>query len=153
MEEHEIRQLYGRKVKSKLVIDGYRIGLIESENDEILELNVEIDIFNEGDISEDNYKVNVILENLPQEIHISWDKGKADFTFLPRDKIKISTILIIPIFPGEKITALRFSLELPKKQNVKLDGVKTKVHLFYSNEDQEMEIQKLFKNIPGINEN
>jgi predicted HTH transcriptional regulator len=61
MEEYEIRLLYGRKSKSKLVIGDYSISRIESDNDTHVKLAFEVSVINDGDIPESSYKLNVCI--------------------------------------------------------------------------------------------
>ncbi len=58
MEEYEVRQLYGRKVKSILKLSRYSVGEIESDDDEMIRFMCEVDAFNGGEKLEDNYKIN-----------------------------------------------------------------------------------------------
>lgn len=141
MEEHEIRQLYGRKVKSKLILDRWRIRRYEIENEVFFKFLCEVDIYNEGDISESEYKVNVIFENFNPRITLSWQREKSnyDYTLLGKGRMKISANSNMPIFPQEALTVLRFTLELPKNEPIKLDEVKVEIRLFYSNGEDKME--------------
>ena len=141
MEEHEIRQLYGRKIKSKLVIENFGIRIVDSENEEKHNLLCEVSIYNDGNIFENNYKVNLIIENFISDMIISWEREKTNYgyTVLERGRVKLSANSIMPIFPNELLTVMRFSLLLPKNKYICLDDVKISIILFYSNGEDKME--------------
>lgn len=140
MEEHEIRQLYGRKLRSKLMIDGWSFRHIDKYDEEKYKLIFEVAIYNDGEVSEDHYKLNVIFENFKPELAISWDLQKPgyEYTILDEMTVKISANSNMPIFPEETLNAIRFTLELPKKGNINLLDVNIRIILLYSNGKDEM---------------
>ena len=94
MEEYEIRQSYGQKIKSKLVIDRWLVKLINYNNldDKDHQFQCEVTLLNIGDILEASYKVNVYLLNFNRNIKFSWAKNQThyDYTWL-EDKKATST--------------------------------------------------------------
>ena len=148
MEEHEIRQLYGRKVKSKLVLNNFSIrNYSKDENSEVYKFLCEVDIYNDGDIGEDNYKVNVIFENFDHNISLTWHREKSnyDYTLLERKRVKISANSNMLIFPQETLTVLRFTLEVPKNVVIDFSDIKAQIFLFYLNGEDQME-----ENLSGL---
>jgi hypothetical protein len=104
MEEYEVRQLYGRKIKSELILDQWSIAQVKSDNENLLEFLCSVRIYNSGNISEKNYKVNVIIEEFDNQILLSWprDKSYIDYTVLEPTRVKISAETNTSIFPNEK---------------------------------------------------
>lgn len=142
MEEYEIRQLYGRKIKSELFLDQWSIYETKSEEKDEKKFVCEIQIFNAGDVSENSYKINVIFENFGRDIRLTWDRNKNnyDYTIFGGKRVKISAFGTMPIFPNETINVMRFNLYI--KNNKILDIlslIKIKIYLFYSNGDDIME--------------
>lgn len=155
MEEHEIRQLYGRKLRSKLMIDGWAFRQIDQEDEEKYRLIFEVAIYNDGDISEDNYKLNVIFENFKSDLQISWDLPKTgyEYTILDKGLVKISANSNMPIFPGETLNVIRFTLEFPKKRKIYLLDVNLRMVLLYSNGTDEMksDLKKISEKLYPVN--
>ncbi len=117
MEEYEIRQLYGRKSISKLIIAGYAINKLKHDNDSRTnaKFHFEATIINDGDITEKDYKLNVYFNNFHSALNISWDMSKTnyDYTWMEDKRLKISAVGKTPIFPNEKVNAIRFNFEIP----------------------------------------
>lgn len=136
MEEYEIRQSYGQKLKSKLKLNGWSFSKIESNNDNEYKFICEIQIINEGNITEKDYKVNVYFENF-KHLTLSWPQNKAhyDYTKL-ENRTKISANSICPIYPNEAIDAFRFEVKV-QKENIEhaFKDVPVEIILFYSNGD------------------
>ncbi|MDN3669775.1 hypothetical protein QWY93_10615 [Echinicola jeungdonensis] len=145
MEKHEIRQLYGRKAKSKLVIERWGLTQIDVDDEDHHRFLCEVEIYNDGDIGEESYKVNLIMENFKSGMNITWHREKVnyDYTLLEKDRVKISANSNMPIFPQETLNVLRFTLDLPKNQIVTLNDVKVTIILFYSNGEDKMDTDLL----------
>jgi predicted HTH transcriptional regulator len=142
MEEYEIRQLYGRKIKSQLIIDEWSISQVKSDDKDHLDFLFSVLIYNTGDISEKNYKVNVIFEDFDDQITLSWSRSKShiDYTMLESDRVKISAEANTSIFPNEAVNALRFKITIPKNSFEKLSNqVQLKIYLFYNHGEDIME--------------
>lgn len=148
MEEYEIRQLYGRRLKSELVLDGYNISqFIEQPNDEDYKFMIEVFVGNDGETSEKEFKVNLYFEEYNDKINIHWkDFGSnRDYT---ASKIKDKTIKISnighAIYPDETISILNVKFDIPKQFYTEIKNLlKFKILLFYPNGDDKKEF--LFK--------
>lgn len=153
MEEHEIRQLYGKRAKSKLRIQNWRIH--ESKQNALLkkeekrEFSCTIDISNIGDLSEDNYKVNVIFENIQGGFDMSWGREQTSYsyTIMSNYRIKFSAQPKISIFPKETATVARFKIEIPRNEIEKYFDVNVKIYLLYANgmETYETDIKRVLQ--------
>lgn len=147
MEEFEIRQLYSRKNKSKLLIDQWSIKQFELDDEYAVNLMFEVDIFNEGNVSESDYKVNVIISEYSTEFNVDFESyaGNYDYIILDEKHVKISANSKMPIYPNEFLCAMRFKLKVPKESKELLYKIKTKVILHYSNgqEIKEYNLKKL----------
>ncbi len=142
MEEYEIRQLYGRKIKSKLVIDQWSIAQVTNNSKDKFKFLCSVLIYNSGDISEKNYKVNVIFEGFDNRLNISWprDKSYIDYTVLDSNRVKISAETNSSIFPNETVNVLRFNIEVPTEALEEIfNTVQIKIYLFYENGEDIME--------------
>lgn len=144
MEEYEIRQSYGQRVKSKLMIHGWHVGRLElvDNEDNKIKLGFEVSILNDGDIVESNYKVNVYFNNYNKLAHISWEASQPqiDYIWLGRDRIKVTSEGKASIYPTEAISAIRFNIDIPKdKIEESLKDVKVEIILFYSNGEERVD--------------
>lgn len=142
MEEYEVRQLYGRKIKSELILEQWSISEVKSDEGNLFDFLCSVRIYNSGNISEKNYKINVIIEEFDNQISLSWpsDKSYIDYTVLEPTRVKISAETNTTIFPKETVTVLRFNLKIPKDSLVKLfNQIKIKIYLFYDHGEDIME--------------
>ena len=149
MEEYEIRQLYGRKVKSDLFLRGFSIGLDESNDDDKFCFKCETGVINEGEKLEKDYKINVYFSNIENTgLSFSWKKnGLTDnyhHTLMTNDEVKISAIGISTIYPNEVIDILRFNFFL-KKQNIldSLKKIKIVFRLYYPSGEDILETEMI----------
>ncbi|MFZ4412002.1 MAG: helix-turn-helix domain-containing protein [Bacteroidales bacterium] len=138
MEEYEIRQLYGQKIKSKLVIGKWSITLMEPKikEEEILNFLFEATIANDGDIVESVYKLNVYINNFNEYLNIYWpsDLKNYDYTWIDDTRIKLSSTGVTPIFPSETINVIRFNIKVSKKNITKaFKDTIIEISLFYPN--------------------
>lgn len=135
MEEYEIRQLYGRKIKSKLVICGYSIYESESEDTDKSTFKFEASVNNEGDIYEGSYKINVYFNNY-QHAALSWNPMHTNYDYTPLDngKVKISAVCQTPVYPNETVNAIRFSFIIENSfVEEALRNMTFDIKLFYPN--------------------
>jgi hypothetical protein len=142
MEEYEIRQLYGRKSKSKLIIGDYSIAKTKSESDDYIELLFEASVINDGDIPESSYKLNVYFNNFNSHLNIKWEPllSNCDYTRFDNNRIKISAPGKVPIYPTEKVTVIRFKIEVEKDFVPEaLNEVTIELLLFYANGEDKMQ--------------
>jgi hypothetical protein len=138
MEEYEVRNLYGKKLKSKLILSGYNISFIETEGDDV-KFMCQSGVINQGEIAETDYKVNVYFDNFDNSnIKIHWRADGVgrnyDYTMLANNRVKISNIGISTIFPNETVNVIRFNFDIKKtKIEEVLSKLKIEFRLYYSN--------------------
>lgn len=148
MEEYEIRQSYGRKLKTKLIINGWSLKYVNNDNDEYL-FNCEIQVANDGDIIESQYKVNVYFENF-NYITLSWPQNISNYSHTHlENRTKISAHISVPIYQNETIDAFRFDIKV-KKEHIEyaFNDVPVEIRLFYSDGEDVMEttMEEMTKN-------
>lgn len=136
MEEYEVRNLYGRKIKSKLLLSGYSISHIET-NDNKLKLHITTGVLNTGDTSETNYKINAYVREFePNFCELNWARENINYSCASFEdrSLKVSNFGTAPIYPDEKIDLLRFNLEITKgKAREYLEKTKLEFRLYYPN--------------------
>lgn len=144
MEEYEIRQLYGRKLKSKLILGNCRVGMLNKQDDDVkYKYFFEVAVINDGEILETNFKVNVYFDNIFDDINIFWEDfgSKRDYhhTNMGNGTDKISGIGK-PIYPNEMIIILNFNFDLLRISLEKAyEELKFRITLYYSNGDDTIE--------------
>lgn len=145
MEEYEVRQLYGRKVKSKLMLDKSVIKKTNStDEDEEFEYTLEVDIYNDGEKMEENYKVNIYFIDFEKSIRIYQNNGESNknlnFTHLEDNRVKVSITGINPIYPNESLNAVRFNFAIKRNEFIEItENIKLVIRLYYPNGDDLME--------------
>jgi hypothetical protein len=144
MEEYEIRQLYGRKLKSKLVLGGWSIGRTDKddEDDEKMTFKFEVSVINDGDVMEKDYKVNVYFNNFNKHLNISWNTNTPnyDYTWFEQGRVKVSSHSPAPVYPNERVNAIRFNIEIPKAHLIEaFQDIKIEVALYYEHGEDKME--------------
>lgn len=137
MEEYEIRQLYGRKLKSKLALGNIGIARVKNDDKENYNYNIEVSVINEGEILEKDFKVNVYFDNVIKGMNINWGNygNKRDYyyTNMRNGSVKV-TGLGNPIYPDEILNVLNFEFEIPTSEIEKAyNELKIRVILFYPN--------------------
>lgn len=143
MEEYEIRQMYGRKVKSILKLSGYSIGIQEILEDKTI-FRCETGITNVGEKLEKDCKVNIYFDNFNKHINISWRADGVsrnyDYTKLQDGMVKISNNSMPAVYPDETVNAIRFNFDV-KNENIieAFKELKVRFILFYPNGKDEME--------------
>lgn len=151
MEEYEIRQLYGRKSKSAIIIGGFRISQLDSTIDSI-QLRIEASIQNVGDIPESTYKLNLYFNNFNTHIQLSWDPVEGNYGITrynddDDERVKISTSKCPIIYPTETVDVLKINIQI-KKQFIfeTIEKLEMELKLFYENGEDEMKFNlKEFK--------
>jgi predicted HTH transcriptional regulator len=142
MEEYEIRQLYGRRIKSKLIIGDYQIYKTKSDYENRVNLRFEASVINEGEIPESSYKLNVYFNNFNEHLKITWNQIQVnyDYTTFDNNRVKISAVSQTPIYPSEEVNVIRFTIEFEKDFLVEaLNGVTFELLLFYPNGEDRLE--------------
>jgi len=136
MEEYEVRQLYGRRVKSNLFLQNCKISAVKPRKEHLYNFLFEADVINEGEKPEKEYKVNVIIFNHTGKFTLSWDKGIQNhyYTKLSDSETMISASSNTSIYPNEIANAVRFKLEFSNNNILEnLQNIKVEFHLLYSN--------------------
>jgi hypothetical protein len=134
MEEYEIRQLYGRKVQSKLEIDTCTIDKVDLNEDGKNRYSVDLQVHNSGEKMEENYKINFYFLNFStkDEMEISWNRSDAKVTKLDDNRIKVTGDGNSPIYPNETLSVLKFEFSISKENfNEKIKDLKSEIRLFY----------------------
>lgn len=134
MEEYEIRELYNRKSIAKLQVEPFDYGKKTKEENTIISL--EFHVFNEGEIPESSYKLNVYFNNFNKYINLSWDREKTnyDYTIYPDHRVKVSAQNRLTIYPTERLTIMRFKMEIETIYlEEALKNLDMELILFYSN--------------------
>jgi hypothetical protein len=146
MEEYEVRQAYSRKAKTKLKVDGVKMGWFEIKDDDI-KIGLEADIYNCGDIPELTYKINFGFLNMNKPIQFEWSKYDTNigYTRSSKENMVIYANGMTTIFPKELLTAIRFEMNLKISEiHEYLDSLSAEIKLFYSG-GEEVYINDLVK--------
>jgi hypothetical protein len=117
MEEYEVRNLYGRKIKSKLALSGYNIYFLEKNGFDTYVFYCVSGVSNIGEIEVSNYKINVYFSNVNiKKLNINWDQrpdnANYSYTAINDERIKISNFGNCYIYPNEVIDLIRFKFEI-----------------------------------------
>lgn len=139
MEEYEIRELYSRKTIAKLQVEPFDYGKKTEEESTII--SFEFHVFNEGEIPESSYKLNVYFNNFNKYINLSWDREKTnyDYTIYPNHKVKVSAQNRLTIYPTERLTIMRFKMDIKTIYlEEALENLNMEMILFYSNGDSKL---------------
>ncbi|WP_347052334.1 AlbA family DNA-binding domain-containing protein [Flavobacterium olei] len=145
MEEYEIRNLYGRKSKSDLMISQYIISYKEMINEKA-RFECVIAVQNIGDIEESSYKVNTYFCNyLPKDLSITWndteDIKRYNYIHLDNKRVKISANSNCTIYPNETINVTRFYFDIDLQYlNDSFNLMKIELLLFYSGGEHKVKI-------------
>lgn len=139
MEEYEIRELYNRKSIAKLQIEPFDYDKkVDNEKTIII---FEFHVFNEGQISESSYKLNVYFNNFNKFITLNWEREKTnyDYTRYSNNRIKISAQNRLTIYPTERLTIMRFKMEIETIYlEDALKDLNLEMILFYSNGESKL---------------
>jgi hypothetical protein len=137
MEEYEVRNLYGRKIKSKLALRGYNISFLEKNGFDKYVFYCSSGISNVGELEVSNYKINVYFTKINlQKLNFNWDQrpdtANYSYTAINNERIKISNFGNSHIFPNEVIDLIRFKFEIDQSnlEDV-LENVEVEFKLLY----------------------
>lgn len=154
MEEYEIRNLYNRKEKTKLIIDNITTSKdIEYENkgeyDEIEFHKLGFQIENIGNAIEKYFKLIITLNFTDYTIRYNAFNDSKPNHFLKSDnKRAISFSNTCPIFPGEVMTIGNVDFGIPSSlKNEILENGKFSLELIYTNgtDKFEIDVKKIIK--------
>lgn len=117
MEEYEVRNLYGRKIKSKLMVRGYNISFLEKKGFDTYIFYCSSGVANDGKIEVSNYKINVYFSKIKlKKLNFNWDQRpdtvNYTYTAINDERIKISTFGNVHVYPNEVIDLIRFKFEI-----------------------------------------
>lgn len=120
MEEYEVRNLYGRKIKSKLMLSGYNISFAEKNGFDTYIFFCAAGVANDGEIDIPNYKINVYFSNVElKKLNFNWeqrpDTTNYSYTAINNKRIKISSFGDTHIYPSETIDLIRFKFEIKEE--------------------------------------
>lgn len=139
MEEYEIRELYNRKSIAKLQIEAFDYDK-KVDNEKTIMI-FEFHVFNEGQIPESSYKLNVYFNNFNKFITLNWEREKTnyDYTRYSNNRIKISAQNRLTIYPTERLTIMRFKMEIETIYlEDALKDLNLEMILFYSNGESKL---------------
>lgn len=146
MEEYEIRQLYGRKLKSKLILGDCLISPLGNQDEpNKIKYLIEASVINDGEIMEDQYKVNFYFINFIKGVSFNWSqigsKRNYYYTRMFGTDVKV-TSEGKAIYPNEVITVLsfEFSVDIKHLKEIKKHLI-LKFRLYYQNGEEEHEIK------------
>lgn len=156
MEEYEVRQLYGRRIKSILKLKGYNISYINNEDRYSL-FTLQVDVINVGEKYESNYKVNVYFEGPVGDVDVSWRTDGVyrnnNYTLLSPNKLKITANASSTIYPNESLNVIRFDFKI-KSMNVEevLKTLNVSFKLYYSNGEDDIttDLTNLYETIKDL---
>lgn len=154
MEEYEIRNLYNRKDKIKLVIDNVitskEIEYEKSADGQIAFLNLSFQIENIGKAVERDYKLLIKLNFTNYTFH--WDVLRSDKNFnhsmLADNKRMISFFGVSPIFPDEVLTigSVKLGLLVSEMEETIKSGEFNMTLLFTNGQDEmTVKLSEIFK--------
>jgi hypothetical protein len=155
MEEYEVRQLYGRKVKSKLILAQSLISKLEVDKEsEEYEYSLEVDVYNEGEKMEDTYKVNIYFIDFSKGMRILENKNgtnkNMNYTRLEDNRVKVSINGETPIYPNESLNTVRINFAFRKDEFYEIaESIKLEIRLYYPNGEDIME-SDLGKTLKGF---
>lgn len=146
MEEYEVRQLYGRKLKSKLDIPRLSISILpeNGEEDETRFVFI-LGIENTGETLVKDYSANIYFEGELKHCNLNWEgigQGKHySYTFL-HPEVKFTNEHSASIFPGESLDVLKINFDV---KTVHLESfireLKFRAKVFWENES----VEKIYK--------
>lgn len=139
MEEYEIRELYNRKSIAKLQVEPFDYA--KTVDNEKTIMTFEFHVFNEGQIPESSYKLNVYFNNFNKFITLNWEREKInyDYTRYSNNRIKISAQNTFTIYPTERLTIMRFKMEIETIYlEDALKDLNLEMILFYSNGESKL---------------
>ncbi|RQO32636.1 hypothetical protein DBR32_03320 [Taibaiella sp. KBW10] len=114
MEEYEIRNLYFKPNKS--TIDGHRISVNQGQAEfckiDHYSFRIIIEVTNSGRYVAEKYKVAFTVNGI-KEVQLVYDKSYSYNTLQGNNSITVSNSEMIPIFPKEVYTILRFEISIP----------------------------------------
>ncbi len=155
MEEYEIRQLYGRRLKSKLELDNCIVTRYAGQEDkDRTKFGIKASVVNVGEVLESEFKVNFYFINLVEDLRVEWDiRGTQRdnyYTEIEENRSKITGIGK-SIYPNETITVLKFDFSiLNHSLEEARENLKFSFRLFYPDGKDELEtkfsdIEDLFR--------
>ncbi|MEO9513414.1 MAG: ATP-binding protein [Flavobacteriaceae bacterium] len=147
MEEYEVRQLYGRILKSKLNISKLSI-FVDSEDgeDDKTRFTLTLGIENIGEVLVKEYRANVYFEGELNHSDLNWEamgQGKHYSYTVLSPEIKFTNENSAAIFPSEVLDVLKVNFDV-KTLHIEsfLRKMKIRAKLFWENESVEKKYDK-----------
>lgn len=138
MEEYEVRDLFHRHNTSTLSIVDWSLSDNEETPDgRFRKYSFVVQVLNESQVTESLYKLNCYINNLHvSRYNVKWrlNQGRIDTTELYEDRLKISDMGTLPLFPNEAIDMMRIYIEVPVSMvRSFIQETKIELVLFYDN--------------------
>ncbi|MCM1030022.1 MAG: ATP-binding protein [Oscillibacter sp.] len=138
MEEYEVRDLFYRHNTSTLSIVGWFLfDNGETADGRFRKYSFVVQVHNESQVTESLYKLNCYINNpYVSRYNVRWrlNQGRIDTTELYEDRLKISDMGTLPLFPNEAIDMMRIYIEVPvSKVRSFVEETKIELVLFYDN--------------------
>lgn len=138
MEEYEVRDLFHRHNTSTLSIVGWSLfDNGETADGGFRKYSFVVQVHNESQVTESLYKLNCYINNhYVSRYNVRWrlNQGCIDTTELYGDRLKISDMGTLPLFPNEAIDMMRIYIEVPvSKVRSFVEETKIELALFYDN--------------------
>jgi hypothetical protein len=146
MEEYEVRSLYGRTSRSKLIIGGYSIAFKEITNDFIV-FSCRASVHNDGDKVEKDYKINTYFINACIGFQIrpqNYSTKEYHYTKLEEKRFKITSQSNTSLYPNETIDLIDFDFEVPKNLiETAFENLKIEFRLYYTDGEDLLEANSM----------
>lgn len=162
MEEYEVREAFGRTVKSELGLMGLTFHELSEDNRDYqhgrFNMKVIITIGNFGDKAEKDYKLNFYLEEVNKHLSIIWNSNAEKYhdTQYDNGRVKISSYENPTIYPEERIDIMKVVISIDYDEVLELlPKLKFEVRLYYSNQEDRMNgdfLEFFHKSFPNLKE-
>lgn len=137
MEEYEVRNLYGKKLKAKMAISGFDVKYDSTEGNYV-KFRCSTSIRNIGNIEITQFKVNTYFsEFITNDFKITWDTTEESKKYgsikLNSNRIKVEKLGDTIVFPNETVTSSNFYFLINKLQiEQSFKDMKISFKLFYT---------------------
>ena len=139
MEEYEIRRLFNKSLKTKLIFDGFSTGVKKKESFDPRDKQDYVISFLVQNISnaiEKDYKINISITDFDESIKFFMPREYPSTFFPINNGIQISVSNTSPIFQGEVISAAALGITVSSNQQTMIEQITNgivELKLFFSN--------------------